>query len=100
MDVLIGARMHATIAAFSTYVATIPFSYSRKFEGLYDSVEYDYVIHACSQTTEEAIGTTFEYIEKHSKLSDEVKASMKKIHTMQETFEDKLKEILAEIQSE
>lgn len=100
MDVLIGARMHATIAAFSTYVATIPFSYSRKFEGLYDSVEYDYVIHACSQTTEDAIGTTLEYIEKHSQLSDEVKASMKKIHTMQETFEGKMKEILTEIQSE
>ena len=97
MDILIGARMHATIAAFSTYVATIPFSYSRKFEGLYDSVGYDYVIHACSQTTDEAIEKTLEYIEKHTELSDEVKHSMEKIHIMQKEFESKFQEILAEI---
>ena len=97
MDILIGARMHATIAAFSTYVATIPFSYSRKFEGLYDSVGYDYVIHACSQTTDEAIKKTIEYIEKYNELSDEVKNSMEKIHIMQKEFECKFHEILAEI---
>ena len=32
MDVFIGARMHSTIGAISAGVATIPFSYSRKFK--------------------------------------------------------------------
>lgn len=96
MDILIGARMHATIAAFSTYVATIPFSYSRKFEGLYNSVGYEYVVHACTQTTEEAVGTTMEYIENYKKLQENVKKSMTQIADMQEDFADKFKEILIE----
>ena len=42
VDVFIGTRMHATIRAFSSHVATIPFSYSYKFEGLYGSLGYLY----------------------------------------------------------
>ena len=53
MDVFTGARMHATIGAFSAGVADIPFSYSRKFEGLFNSLDYSYVVHGCTDTTEE-----------------------------------------------
>ena len=99
MDVLIGARMHATIAAFSTYVATIPFSYSRKFEGLYGSIGYDYIIHACSQTTDEAIEKTYEYITKQKELKENVKQSMEKIVTLQGEFEGEMRQILNKVQS-
>lgn len=94
MDILIGARMHATIAAFSTYTATIPFSYSKKFEGLYDSVEYDYVIHACSKTTQEALDETIKYIENYKQLEENVKDSMKKIDVLKAEFEETLKQIV------
>jgi hypothetical protein len=40
LDFLIGARMHATIAAFSSGVPVVPISYSRKFEGLYGALGY------------------------------------------------------------
>lgn len=40
MDIFIGARMHATVAAFSSGVATIPTAYSRKFAGLYSNLGY------------------------------------------------------------
>jgi colanic acid/amylovoran biosynthesis protein len=43
LDLLIGARMHATIAALSTGVPVLPLAYSRKFTGLYDSLDYPYV---------------------------------------------------------
>lgn len=94
MDILIAARMHATIAAFSTDTATIPFSYSRKFEGLYDSVGYDYVIHACTQSTKEALGTTLSYIRDYKNLEDKVSQSMKCVEEKKETFAKRLKEIL------
>lgn len=74
MDGFIGARMHATIAAFSANVACIPFSYSRKFEGLYDSLGYDRVIHGCSDTTDGAIEKTLDWIEKRTELHKEVTA--------------------------
>ena len=62
MDVFVGARMHATIGAFSAGVVTIPFSYSRKFEGLYNSLGYPYTIDARKIDTQTAIKLTLEYI--------------------------------------
>jgi len=45
LDLFIGARMHATIAAFSSGVPVIPMSYSRKFSGLFcETLNYPFVI--------------------------------------------------------
>ena len=68
MDAFIGARMHATIAAFSSGVPVIPFSYSRKFEGLFESLKYDYIIHGKTDSTNEAIDKTMQYIEDRTTL--------------------------------
>ncbi len=72
MDGFIAARMHAAIGAFSANVACVPFSYSRKFEGLFDSLGYGRVIHGCSDTTDSAIEKTLEWIDKHTELKNEV----------------------------
>jgi polysaccharide pyruvyl transferase WcaK-like protein len=40
LDLLIGARMHATIAALSSRTAVLPLGYSRKFSGLFGSLGY------------------------------------------------------------
>lgn len=40
LDFLAGSRMHATIAAISSNTAVLPLGYSRKFNGLYDSIGY------------------------------------------------------------
>ena len=45
LDFFIGARMHSTIASFSSGVPTIPMSYSRKFDGLFkDTLGYNYIV--------------------------------------------------------
>ncbi len=75
MDIFVGARMHATIAAVSTGVATIPFSYSRKFEGLYHDLEYDYLISATCMETEEAVTKTLNWIKSYEELEKQVKVS-------------------------
>lgn len=44
MDFFMGARMHATIAAFSAGVPVIPMAYSRKFNGLFvDTLSYSHL---------------------------------------------------------
>ena len=68
MDIFIGSRMHSTIASFSSGVVTIPISYSRKFEGLYDSLDYPYVINATKTNEEIAIEKVKEYIDKKDEL--------------------------------
>lgn len=45
MDFFIGARMHATIGAFSSGVPVVPMAYSRKFNGLFvDTLQYDAMV--------------------------------------------------------
>lgn len=45
MDFFMGARMHATIAAFSAGVSVVPMAYSRKFNGLFiDTLSYSHLI--------------------------------------------------------
>lgn len=57
LDFLVGARMHATIAAYSAGVPVIPISYSRKFEGLYKGLDYRWMVPATGMDT--AAATAF-----------------------------------------
>lgn len=98
MDIFIGARMHATIAAFSSGVATIPFSYSRKFEGLYKSLGYPYVISARTKTTQDAINDTIEWINQYKDIKEQVNKSLNLVHKKQETFHIELQNILSSIE--
>lgn len=41
MDVFAGARMHSTVAAFSSGTPVLPLAYSRKFSGLFESMQYN-----------------------------------------------------------
>ena len=44
MDFFMGARMHSTIAAFSSGVPVVPMAYSRKFNGLFiDTLNYHHL---------------------------------------------------------
>jgi colanic acid/amylovoran biosynthesis protein len=44
LDFFSGARMHATIAAFSSGVPVVPVAYSRKFSGLFGSLDYEILV--------------------------------------------------------
>lgn len=95
MDVFIGARMHATIAAISSGVATIPFSYSRKFEGLYGNINYPYVVSARKESTEEALEKTIEWISEYNKLKEvgapTVETAINKLNVLEQDISDLIK---------
>ncbi|MBZ5499109.1 MAG: polysaccharide pyruvyl transferase family protein [Acidobacteriia bacterium] len=55
-DFFIGSRMHACIAALSQGIPCVAVAYSRKFEGVFDSVSMDdWVVDGRSATNEEAV---------------------------------------------
>lgn len=71
LDVFTGARMHSTIAAFSSGVPVIPIAYSRKFNGLYGTLEYPYFIDAKSDINlNQALNKLFEYIDNREQLKE------------------------------
>ncbi len=94
MNFFVGARMHATIASFSSGVVTIPFSYSKKFEGLYDNLNYPYVIHGTQANTEYAVRKTLEYINNSEDLIKCQKESMCLIEEKLEKFEKSINSII------
>ena len=77
MDIFIGARMHATVAALSSGVVTIPTAYSRKFEGVFKLLEYNHVIDLQKSSTEDAIRLTLEKIKDYDNIFSDVKSSIK-----------------------
>lgn len=78
MDVFIGARMHATIASFTSGVPTIPTAYSRKFNGLFELVKYGHTVDLLTLKTDDAINLTIQKIESYSTLKQDVYECLKK----------------------
>lgn len=95
MDVFTGARMHSTIAAFSSGVATIPFAYSKKFGDLFGTVDYPYLIDGRAMTTEEAFVKSCTYINEAASLTDAVQRSMADVMKRADAFENALDKIIA-----
>ena len=99
MDIFIGSRMHSTIAAFSSKVITIPISYSRKFEGLFGSLNYEYVINGKEENNDTALNKTIEYIRNRDKLLNNQKEAQKKIEDNNKKFITSLENIIKKIKN-
>ena len=95
MDLLIGARMHATIAAFSSGVPVIPVAYSRKFNGLYSTLNYPYLIDAKSGIScDEALMRFDEYMTSIDAMSENIKSSVAIYKQEIEKYKFKLIELM------
>jgi polysaccharide pyruvyl transferase WcaK-like protein len=90
MDIFLGARMHSTIGAFSAGVPVIPFSYSRKFEGLFQSLEYPYVLNARELDTNACLKKTIEWIDNCSILALDMNEGHKIIQSRTANFTERL----------
>ena len=72
LDFLVGARMHATIAAYSAGVPVVPISYSRKFEGLYGGLRYPWVVNAKGMDTRAAIAFVLDAFERRIQVAADI----------------------------
>ncbi|WOO38854.1 polysaccharide pyruvyl transferase family protein [Anaerocolumna sp. AGMB13020] len=97
MDVFAGARMHATIGAFSSGVATIPISYSRKFEGVFGSIGYKVNIDCKKLSTEEAYQKFLYLVEHYRSIQQEMTDPLKEARKRTEAYADNLARMVQEI---
>lgn len=71
MDFFIGARMHSTIAAFSSEVPVFPMAYSRKFNGLFaDTLQYPYMADMKTQANAEIVENIKQCYARKEKLKE------------------------------
>lgn len=80
LDLLVGARMHACIAAFSAGVPVVPVAYSRKFTGLFGLLDYDTMIPVRGVEEEQAVALALEALANRSALAEAEAAGMAKVH--------------------
>lgn len=92
MDVFIGARMHSTIAALSAERAVIPFAYSRKFRGVFETLKYPYLIEAAEMTTDQALKHTCDWIVNRKELKKKAEDANKRAENKLESFESSLRQ--------
>lgn len=97
MDVFIGARMHATIAAFSAGVATIPTAYSQKFAGVFSAVGYDHVIDLRTLPTDRALAQTLALIRDRRQLQEEGARAMDLVRQRCDDMEQTLAQTISSI---
>ena len=72
LDFFTGARMHACIAAFSSGVPVLPMAYSRKFNGLFNSLSYSHVLDCLTLDTASALQMLIQTFERRAELTAEV----------------------------
>ncbi|MDM8155830.1 polysaccharide pyruvyl transferase family protein [Bacteroides gallinaceum] len=71
MDFFMGARMHSTIAAFSSEVPVFPMAYSRKFNGLFTgTLQYPYMADMKAQSETEILAGIKQYYEQRERLKE------------------------------
>lgn len=97
LDVFIGSRMHATIASYSSGVATIPLAYSRKFVGLFSNLDYPYVLDMCGSPESEVLDMMIGYIEEYKKLTDCISGSKTILEDKKKLFIDEIVKWIQEI---
>lgn len=69
MDFFLGARMHSTIAAFSSGVPVLPMAYSRKFNGLFVStLEYPHMIDMRTEADDSSMQIVKDSFNKRNEL--------------------------------
>ena len=83
--------------SFSSNVKTIPVSYSRKFEGLFNSLNYDYVINGRKETTTSAFENTLHYISNGDDLFNKQIESLKIISEKNNQFVESISKLLTDL---
>jgi polysaccharide pyruvyl transferase WcaK-like protein len=86
LDFLVGARMHATIAAYSSGVPVVPISYSRKFEGLFGNLNYPWLVNAKGIDTKAAVAFVLDAFEKRALLAEDIARGKSIIETGLEDY--------------
>jgi colanic acid/amylovoran biosynthesis protein len=92
-----GARMHACIGAFSSGVPVVPMAYSRKFNGLFQSLGYTALADMKQQDTATAMAAVLAGLEQRAALAVQVAAGNVQAQHKLQRYEDYLVELFGDL---
>ncbi|PTX57941.1 polysaccharide pyruvyl transferase WcaK-like protein [Litoreibacter ponti] len=97
LDFMVGARMHACIAAFSSGVPVVPLAYSKKFEGMFGSLEYDATADCRKLDTAGAIEAVLDGYRRRDVLRHQVQIALGVGQTRLTEYTDALTRVVSAI---
>lgn len=100
LDLFIGGRMHACIGAFSALVPVLPVAYSRKFNGLFQTLDYPYVVDGRSLSTEDAVRAVIDGYDNRGTLKTAVTQGMGIARTRLAKYEKSVAATLQQVAAE
>ncbi|SNB52794.1 Polysaccharide pyruvyl transferase family protein WcaK [Rhodoblastus acidophilus] len=97
LDFVVAGRMHACIGAYSAGVPVAPIAYSRKFNGLFKTLDYPYFIDGKVTATAEAFAKITRWFERRDELAAAIEASRSLIDERLQHYEDSIAAHLASV---
>lgn len=97
MDFFMGARMHACIAAYSSGTPLVPISYSPKFEGLFSTLNYPWIVPVNGADTDSAFEIIKKGFSERKSMPAAIAQSAEKIAHLQNNYKSYLREIFQKI---
>jgi colanic acid/amylovoran biosynthesis protein len=97
LDAFSGSRMHATIAAISSDTPVIPLGYSRKFNGLFESIGYNYNIDLTRETNEAVLARFDAALADLPAMRDQAKAANAEARRRLGVYEAYLDQVIGQL---
>lgn len=95
LDCFMGSRMHATIAAFSSGVPTLPLAYSKKFDGLYGSLGYDATIDLRALDTESALSLALDFVDNPERVKADHDKALCEVTRLKNSFISEIERLIS-----
>jgi colanic acid/amylovoran biosynthesis protein len=93
LDLLVAARMHACIGAFSSGTPVVPVAYSRKFTGLFGLLNYHHVLPVSGVDTASALAFVHEALARRDELAQEEARGMTTVQQLLDPYRDALRQV-------
>lgn len=86
LDFLVAGRMHACIGAFSAGTPVVPIAYSRKFNGLFGMLDYDWMTPVQGMNENQAFDHIVDAFDKRALLSADAARGMTKVEALLDIY--------------
>ena len=97
LDLLVAARMHACIGAFSASVPVVPVAYSRKFAGLFGLLGYEVMVPISGVTEDQALALVMDALDRRAELAASERAGMERVGQLLDNYRAVLREAFASV---
>jgi len=97
LDFFMGARMHATIAAFSSGVPVVPMAYSRKFRGVFGTLGFDRSVDCQNDSADDILERIEQAFHDRATVKQEIESALTRVDQRLDRYVDLIAEEMSKL---